>query len=51
MNPLYGALDEYVALRRSLGIRIKVAAGLLRRFVAFVDQAGSDVITIDLARQ
>lgn len=51
MNPLYGALDEYVALRRSLGIRIRAAAGLLRRFVAFVDQAGSDVITIDLARQ
>jgi integrase/recombinase XerD len=51
MNPLYGALDEYVALRRSLGVQIRVAARLLRRFVGFVDRAGSEVITVDLARQ
>jgi integrase/recombinase XerD len=51
MNPLYDALAEYVAIRRGLGVRIRVAAGLLRRFVAFVDRAGSEVMTVDLARR
>lgn len=51
MNPLYGALDEYVALRQGLGVRLTVAARLLRRFVAFVDHAGSEVMTTDLARR
>jgi integrase len=51
MTPLSGALDEYVALRQGLGVRLTVAARLLRRFVAFVDQAGSEVITTDLARR
>jgi integrase/recombinase XerD len=51
MTPLSGALDEYVALRQGLGVRLTVAARLLRRFVAFVDQSGSEVITTDLARR
>jgi hypothetical protein len=51
MNPLYRALDEYVAIRQGLGVRLTVAARLLRRFVAFVDHAGSELITIDLARR
>lgn len=51
MNALYGALDEYVTLRQGLGVGLTVAARLLRRFVAFVDHAGSEVITTDLARQ
>src|ERR1700737_3362791 len=51
MNPLYEALDDYVAIRQGLGVRMRVAARLLRRFVAFVDHAGSEVITTDLARR
>lgn len=51
MNPLYGALDEYVAVRQGLGVRLTVAARLLKRFVAFVDHAGTDVITNALALQ
>jgi integrase len=49
MNALSEALEEYVAIRQGLGVRLTEAARLLRRFVAFVDDAGSQVITTDLA--
>jgi integrase/recombinase XerD len=49
MTPLHAALAEYLAIRQGLGVRLRVTAGLLRRFVAFVDHAGGDVITTDLA--
>lgn len=49
MTTLSGALDEYLAIRQGLGVHMRVTAGLLRRFVAFVDRADRDVITSDLA--
>jgi integrase len=51
MTALSDALEEYLAIRQSLGVRLRVTAGLLRRFVAFVGRAGHEVITSDLALQ
>lgn len=51
MTVLGAAVEEYLAIRQGLGVRLRVPAGLLRRFVAFVDRAGSEVITRDLALQ
>lgn len=51
MTALSGALEEYLAIRQGLGVCLRVTAGLLRRFVAFVDRAGSEVSTKDLALQ
>jgi integrase len=51
VTPLATALDEYLGMRQSLGVRLRVPAGLLRRFVAFLQRAGQEVITPDLAVQ
>lgn len=49
MTVLADALEEYLAIRQGLGVHRRVTAGLLRRFVAFVNRAGGEVITSDLA--
>ena len=49
MTALADGLEEYLAIRQGLGVHLRVTAGLLHRFVTFVDRAGSDVITSDLA--
>jgi integrase/recombinase XerD len=49
MSDLQRALNEYLAIRRTLGFTLRLPARLLRRFVAFVDQAGSAFVTTDLA--
>jgi len=49
MTSLATALDEYLGMRQGLGIRMRVPAGLLRRFVAFLTDGGHEVITRDLA--
>jgi integrase/recombinase XerD len=51
VTPLHTAVDEYLALRRALGVTLRTPGGLLRRFVAFVEAAGGEVITRDLALQ
>jgi integrase/recombinase XerD len=51
MTSLATALDEYLGMRQGLGIRFRVPAGLLRRFVAFLQREGQEVITRDLAVQ
>ncbi|MBI4484902.1 MAG: tyrosine-type recombinase/integrase [Acidobacteria bacterium] len=51
MTALAAALDEYLAMRQGLGVRLRVPAGLLRRFVTFVEGSGDDVITRDVALQ
>jgi integrase/recombinase XerD len=51
MPSLATALDEYLGARQGLGIRIRVPAGLLRGFVAFLTRAGQEVITRELAVQ
>ena len=51
MNDLSDALTEYLTMRRSLGFTFRLPASLLRRFIAFVERAGSPFITTDLALQ
>ncbi|MEX2123423.1 MAG: tyrosine-type recombinase/integrase [Woeseia sp.] len=49
MSPLHTTLDEYLALRRSLGFELRLAGRLLERFVAFADRQGTEFITRELA--
>ena len=51
MTALATALDEYLGMRQGLGLRLRVPAGLLRRFVAFLHAEGQEVITRELAVQ
>jgi integrase len=46
---LRAALDEYLALRRSLGFKLRLAGCLLERFVEFADNQGAEFITRELA--
>ena len=50
-SPLRTALDEYLALRRSLGFRLCLAGRLLERFVEFAESQGNEFITCELALQ
>jgi integrase/recombinase XerD len=49
MSPLRNALAEYLTIRRSLGYQLYNQELLLTDFLAFLEQAGADRITIDLA--
>jgi len=49
MSALATALDEYLALRRSVGYRLERAGELLVDFVAHLDDAGAEHVTVDLA--
>lgn len=49
MTELRQALEQYLATRRSLGFQLRLPAGALRKFVAFVEQTGSPHITTELA--
>lgn len=51
MSDLHRALDEYLAIRRSLGFTLRLPASLLRSFVAFVERSGGAFLTTDLALQ
>jgi len=51
MSPLRNALDEYLALRRSLGFRLRLSGRLLERFVEFADSQSAEFITCELALQ
>lgn len=48
MNTLSQRLDDYLAVRRSLGFDLSFSARVLRRFTAFADREGADHITVDL---
>jgi integrase len=45
MSPLQSALDEYLALRRALGHKLRDPGRLLQRFVGFADHAGAPYTT------
>jgi integrase/recombinase XerD len=45
--PLRQALDEYLSLRRALGYRLDSAGRLLSQFLDYLDQRGTDTITIE----
>lgn len=49
MSTLAMALDEYLALRRSLGYRLQRAGELLADFVGFLEAEGDDHVSIDAA--
>jgi integrase/recombinase XerD len=49
MSRLSAALEDYLAIRRALGFRLKLAGWVLTRFVAYADQVGAETITTDLA--
>ena len=51
MSPLRAALDDYLALRRSLGFGLRLAGRLLERFVEFADSQSAEFITCELALQ
>ena len=46
---LQASLDQYLALRRALGVKLRLPGRLLQRFVDFADAAGVTYITTDLA--
>ncbi len=49
MSTLRVALEEYLGVRRALGYKLRIAGGLLDRFVEFADEQGATVITTELA--
>jgi integrase len=49
MTGLRGDLDDYLALRRSLGFKLHSVGHMLASFVAFAERAGAATITTELA--
>ena len=49
MSELQEALDEYLAMRRSLGFKLHRTGSLLQKFVVFAEQNDASFITTDLA--
>lgn len=49
MSELRQALGEYLAIRRSLGFELRLAASLLYRFVSFMEAEHAPYITTELA--
>ncbi len=49
MSELQITLDEYLAVRRALGAKLRLAGSLLQRFVAFADREDAAFITTELA--
>ena len=49
MTSLRQALSDYLRIRRRLGFKLKADQRLLESFVGFVEQAGADRITSELA--
>jgi integrase len=49
MSELHAALEEYLAVRRALGVKLRLAGRLLKTFVDFAEREGTTAITTDLA--
>ena len=49
MTGIDAALEDYLLIRRSLGHKLAGAEYLLRRFLAFLAEAGATRVTTDLA--
>ena len=49
VSPLRAVLDDYLKVRRSLGFKLEPDARLLDGFVTYVEQAGSERVTTELA--
>ena len=46
-RPLRDSLEDYLALRRALGFRLKTAGRLLGQFVSWLEDRGSGTITAE----
>ena len=51
MIPLRQALDDYLRIRRGLGFKLVSDQRQLEKFVGFLEQAGAERITTELALQ
>lgn len=49
MSALREELSDYLALRRSMGYKLRRAEKLLAQFVAFCESTGTDTVTVDVA--
>ena len=49
MSKLQAALDDYLAVHRALGYKLRLSGRLLQRFVDFADRQGAAYITSELA--
>lgn len=49
MSPLAQAIEDYLALRRSLGFKLRDAGICLAKFAAFLEERGAAHVTIPLA--
>lgn len=49
MSALSNAIEEYVALRRSLGFKLRGVHSAFRNFAAFAEQEGADHVTVEVA--
>jgi integrase/recombinase XerD len=49
MKPLTNAIEDYLALRRNLGFKLRCAGKLLVNFASFMDQKNAEYITTQLA--
>jgi integrase/recombinase XerD len=49
MTGLTQHVEDYLAIRRGLGFKLTTEHRMLRRFVAFLDDAGEPTITVELA--
>ena len=49
MSAIRQAVEEYVAVRRSLGFELRLPAGALRRFAAFMEAEEATFVTAQLA--
>jgi integrase len=49
MSALHVALEEYLSVRRALGVKLHLSGRLLAGFVDFAEREGAAVITTDLA--
>lgn len=48
MSTLSSELDRYLSIRRSLGYNLGTSERVLRKFTAFAEQEGSDLVSTDL---
>lgn len=49
MTALQKAVEDYLSMRRALGFKLRLPAGMLRDFAAFLEREGSLHITVALA--
>lgn len=49
MSPLRKAVEDYLAMRRALGFKLRLPAGMLREFASFLEQERASHITTALA--